>query len=241
MSTKLISYLSFGYPSIDKSLEMAKHYIESGCDMIECDFPTDNAFLDSELISGRMKKALESCSDYDKYFEGIKTLRKLYPQIPLILLAYDHTIRKIGVEKYVDFCKENNTMDMILVGIEDESVKKKLIDNGIKISCYVQYFLDKREIEIAKNSNGFTYMQGKPTNCKPKEGYETLKDCINYLRESGLKNPVYCGVGISTPEDIKMAKDAGADGVFVGSAIMNRQNDIEEMKRYIRLLKEATK
>lgn len=241
MSTKLICYLSFGFPSIDESLEMAKHYIESGCDMIECDFPTDNAFLDSELIGGRMKKALEACPNYDEYFEGIRKLRKMHPEVPLILLAYEHTLVKIGVDKFIDFCKENNTLDMILVGIEDESIKAKLIENGIRLSCYVQYFLDETEVEIASRSNGFVYMQGKPTNCEPKKGYEELKDCIGYLREKEIKNPVYCGVGISTPEDIEMAKNAGADGVFIGSAIMNRQNDIEDMKSYIRLLKNATK
>lgn len=240
MSTKLICYLSFGYPSIDESIKIAEHYIESGCDMIECDFPTDNAFLDSEMISTRMKKSLEACSDYEKYFEGIKKLKNKHNDFPLILLAYEHTIKKIGIDRFIQFCKENNTLDMILVGLEGDEVKQKLIDNGIRLSCYVQYFLDEEEIDMAKKSNGFVYMQSKPTNCEPRMGYESLKSCINYLREKGIDNPVYCGVGISTPEDIKMAKEAGADGVFVGSAILKLHDDIEKMKNYIVDLKKAT-
>ena len=32
MSIKTICYLSFGYPTIEKSIEMAGRYIEGGCD-----------------------------------------------------------------------------------------------------------------------------------------------------------------------------------------------------------------
>ena len=31
---KLICYLSNGYPSIEASIEMAKTYVEAGCDII---------------------------------------------------------------------------------------------------------------------------------------------------------------------------------------------------------------
>ena len=57
---KLICYLSNGYPTIESSVEMAGIYSEAGCDVIEIDFPSRNPYLESELISGRMAKALEN-------------------------------------------------------------------------------------------------------------------------------------------------------------------------------------
>ena len=73
---KLICYLSNGYPTIESSIEMAEIYSEAGCDVIEIDFPSANPYLESELISGRMAKALENCSDFQKYMDGMVTAKK---------------------------------------------------------------------------------------------------------------------------------------------------------------------
>ena len=37
---KIICYLSYGYPSIEYSLKMAKCDFEAGADMMECSLPT---------------------------------------------------------------------------------------------------------------------------------------------------------------------------------------------------------
>ena len=67
----LICYLSNGYPTIESSKKVAQEYVEAGCDIIEIDFPSHNPFFESELIAGRMKKALENCSDYSAYMKGM--------------------------------------------------------------------------------------------------------------------------------------------------------------------------
>ena len=41
------------------------------------------------------------------------------------------------------------------------------------------------------------------------EKYPTLKDCVQYLRECGIDRPIYCGVGVHAPEDVKLVKEAG--------------------------------
>jgi len=45
-------------------------------------------------------------------------------------------------------------------------------------------------------------------------------------------------VGIHTPEVVLMAKEAGADGVFVGSAILKLQNDPAKLQEAIRCFKQ---
>ncbi|MGB4695305.1 MAG: tryptophan synthase subunit alpha, partial [Bacilli bacterium] len=51
--------------------------------------------------------------------------------------------------------------------------------------------------------------------------------------------PIYCGVGISSPEDIRRVKEAGADGALVGSLVLKLHNDIPKMSATIRALKAA--
>lgn len=235
MSVKIIGYLSYGYPNIEESIERADIYIEAGCDFLEVDFPTDNAFLDSDFIGSRMKSAMEACNDFDKYFDGIKTLKEKYPDTPIILLAYEHTIKAIGMEKFITRCKELETYDLIMVGLENEDVKNQLIAEGIKISCWVPFDLPKENVESALHSNGFVYLQSKSSG-EEKEGYETLDKCVAYLRERGLKNPIYCGVGVSTREDIIRIEEAGADAAFIGSALLKQETN-QDIIHYIKSLK----
>lgn len=233
----LICYLSNGFPSIEASIKMAEHYTSSGCDIIEVDFPSRNPYLESALIQDRMAKALVNCDDYNKYMDGIVTIKKENPTSRIILLSYEDTVLEIGVDKFVTYCKENDLLDLIFVGLKNEDVKNTLIENGIRVSCYVQHHLPKEEVASALKSNGFVYLQAKPTSNNINPDYPTLDKCIVYLRENGVSRPIYCGVGISSEEDVRYAKTAKADAVFVGSAILKLHGDLEKMSDKIKSLK----
>ncbi len=236
---KLICYLSNGYPTIDSSIEMAKDYIDAGCDIIEVDFPSSDPYLEGEYIANRMKEALTACNDYQKYMDGIVEIKNSHPNTKFILLSYENTILEIGLDRFIKFCVDNNMLDLIYVGKDNLELKSKLIANGIKISCYVQYHMDENEIKAAVESNGFVYMQAKPTTNNVNPEFPTLKDCIDHLKSLGIKREIYCGVGIYAPEDIKMAREAGADGVFVGSTVLKLHTDIPKMKETIALFKKT--
>ena len=232
----IILYLSNGYPTIEASIQMAKEYADAGCGMIEIDFPSHDPFLESELIKERMKKALEACDDYDAYMEEIVRVKKELPQVKLLVLSYENTVREIGIDKYIRFCLDNDLKDVLLVGVTDNEVKDRFLEAGLRVSCYVQFQMLEEEIQSAKDSNGFVYLQAKVT---PGQGYvnpqyPTLKDCIRCLREHGIDRPIYCGVGVHAPEDVKMVKEAGGDAAFVGSTILKLQGDLPAMKEKIR-------
>lgn len=236
---KLICYLSNGYPTIESSIEMAKIYTQAGCDVIEVDFPSHDPYLEGELIAGRMKKALENCNDYDKYMEGIVKIKKDNPNTKILLLAYGNTINEIGEDKFIKFCLDNDIKDLIFIG-EDSRLLNKLMNSGIKTSCYVQFHLPEDEVKNALESNGFVYMQAKPMTNNINEKYPTLKDCIAQLKSLGINREIYCGVGVRDVDDVKMVKEANADGVFVGSTILKLHDNIPELKKKIAELKSAT-
>jgi tryptophan synthase alpha chain len=234
---ELICYLSNGYPTIGDSITVAGMYGEAGCDAIEVDFPGRNPYLESAYIADRMAKALEMCDDYGAYMEGIARIKARQPGLHFILLLYEDTLLEIGYERFLRFCAEHDMYDLILVGQKDDSINRALMNDGMRVSCYVQFELKASEVEQAKNSNGFVYMQAKAPPEKINPAYPALKDCIAYLRKQGISRPVYCGVGIHTPDDVGMAKEAGADGVFVGSSILKLHNDREKLIQTIREFK----
>lgn len=233
---EIILYLSNGYPTIASSIQMANEYADAGCNMIEIDFPSHDPFLESDLIKSRMKKALEACDDYEAYMEEIVQVKKNLPHVKLLVLSYENTIQEIGTERFIRFCVENDFKDVLLVGLSSNEIKDRIIAAGIRVSCYVQYQMLEEEIESAKNSNGFVYLQAKPT---PGQGfvnpdYPNLKDCVKCLRDHGIDRPIYCGVGVHSPEDVRMVKEAGGDAAFIGSTILKLQEDIPAMKEKIR-------
>lgn len=229
---EIICYLSNGFPSIESSFQMAIEYADAGSKMMEIDFPSRDPYLEGDYIAGRMAKALEACDNYDQYMESIIAVKKRLPDVKLLVLAYENTVEEIGTEKFIAFCLENDFRDILLVGLKDKKIKDQIINAGIKVSCYVQYQMLDEEIEMAKASNGFVYMQAKPTG-NVNEKYPELKDCIACLREHGIERPIYCGVGVHAPEDVKMVKDAGGDAAFVGSTILKLHEDIPAMKDMI--------
>ncbi|HBZ6637725.1 tryptophan synthase subunit alpha [Clostridium botulinum] len=235
---EIICYLSNGYPTIEDSYRIAEEYADAGCNMIEIDFPSRDPYLESEYIADRMAKSLEACDDYDKYMDSIVAVKKNLPNVKLLVLAYENTVEEIGVDKFINFCLENDFKDILLVGLRNEEIKNKIIENGLRVSCYVQYHLLPEEIEYAKKSNGFVYLQAKPNPGMINPKYPELSDCVEHLRECGIDRPIYCGVGVHAPEDVKMVKEAGGDAAFVGSTILKLQTDIPAMKDMIRKFKE---
>ena len=75
MGVKTICYLSFGYPSIEGSIEAAGYYVEGGADAIEVSLPPHNPYRDSAFIQGLYKVALEQTENYDDYLDGIAQQR----------------------------------------------------------------------------------------------------------------------------------------------------------------------
>mgnify|MGYP001251475848 FL=1 len=236
MSFKMICFLPLGYPTLDDSLALADMYAAGGCDMIEVGWPTDNAYLDSETVRSSMAAALQNCSDPERYFETIVRIRQKHPDIPLILLVYDHSVVELGEEKFMGFCRAQGIDRLILVGEKDGRIKKEMMRNGLEVTCYVPFHLPDEEVGAAVDSNGFIYLQAKPA-AEVKPGFETLEACIRFLKEEAAQRDIYCGVGVATSEDVRMVKQAGADGVFLGSPLLKRISDPPELQRYLHEVK----
>jgi tryptophan synthase alpha chain len=237
---KLICYLSNGYPTIEAGIAMADRYVEAGCDAIEIDLPARDPYLEGENIVSRMKTALAACDDLRAYLEAAAVVRRRHPDVTLLLLAYEASILEIGLEAFGDFCLANGLLDLIVVGRGAAGVKEALIARGLRVSCYVQFQLAAEEVDAALRSNGFVYLQAKPLGGGVNPSWPTLKDCIARLRALGMHRSINCGVGVHSPEDVRMVREAGGDGVFIGSAILKHDHDPEAVMAAIREFKAAS-
>ena len=242
---ELICYLSNGYPTMKESGDTAAAYAEAGCGIIEVALPSRNPYMDNDLIAGHMRKALEQCGDYERYMDHMVLLKKRLPQVHFLLLVYEDTICEIGVKQFSEFCREHGFLDIIRTGVRGKEIQEQLMEQGLLVSCYITSLLPPDEVRQALQSNGFVYLQAKPFHTLPDGEHgemvqKSLKERIACLRSLGIVRPIYCGVGIATPEDVREVEIAGADAVFVGSAILKLLENKEEMVRLIQQMKQAS-
>jgi tryptophan synthase alpha chain len=235
---KLISYLSNGYPSLGGSRDLALRYHEAGIDAMQIDFPAADPYLEGPNIVQRMLTAREKSLDWEAYMENLAAIRKACPDLAFFLLAYEETIEEIGEDRFVGFCLAEGLLDVTFIGAGDSAMKDRLIAAGLRISCYVQFQMDRDEVAAAERGNGFVYLQAKPQVPEDQLRFPELRDCIGYLRPLlAPDRKIYTGVGIRTPQDAVLARDSGSDGVFVGSTFMGVEGYPDELREKIREFK----
>lgn len=231
---KVIGYLTCGYPTIEKSVETAKLYVEGGCDMLEISIPLENN-REKPFLARIMREAIALCGDYDQYLDGIARIAKENPDTEITLLLYDEIVTAIGEEKFVEFCLSCGIRDVNSADLKNARAIRLMNENGIRIAGLVNYNLEEHRIEEAKNATGFIYCQAFPREGQQlKPGFETLDKLLSYLRSRGIGNEIYCGGGIATPEDARIVKAAGADGLFLGTSIITLYDEPEKLKATIK-------
>jgi tryptophan synthase alpha chain len=235
---KLIAYLSNGYPTLEESNARGKFFIQHGIDILEADFPGSDPYLDSEYLQRRIFAALKNESNYDKYMEMLIKLKVETPGVQYLINIYEYTIREIGVEKFIRFMHNINQSQVLLIGKTDPDVRKALKENQLYVSSYVTRGMLSEDLELASNSNGFVYMQGFGDEKEYSNEYPTLKDCVTKVREViGSDRPIYVGVGLHTFERVVQVQQSGADGAFLGSIVLRKEDSGEDMSEYLSKLR----
>lgn len=235
---KLIGYVTSGFPSIEQSIEMAEQYIRGGCDMLEISLPlVENK--EADYLSDVMVKAYTSCPDYGRHLEAIAALVHKYPAVPITLLLYNAVALRIGAEKLGEFCRVNRIQDINSADLSDQHVMEALHANGVRIAGLVRACFDDESIIQAKKTDGFIYMTAFAPAEKCRPGFEALTERIAHVRAAGIHNPIYCGGGVRTPQDAVTVREAGADGVFLGTSILQLHDRPETLVQTVRAFRDA--
>lgn len=238
---KTICYLAGGYPSIQKSSEIAALYLKGGCDAIEWSLPPRDPYIDPPYIADIMRLARAACDDYEVYLKQIENFHKEHPQAEIILLLYQETVEDLTPQRLVSFCRANGIQTILSGNLRDTALTQTLLDGGLEIAASMNYTMLPEELEMLSRSNGFVYLQAMPTpdDLQAGRGKETLKKAVETVRAMGIDRPIYCGVGIRKPEDIAFIKQSGGDGFFLGSLLIQYYNDPEKLVQTIQQFKQA--
>ena len=249
----LIGYITAGLPKPEHTLYLCSALVEGGVDMIELGVPFSDPIADGRTIQESSYIALKNGVKPRSVLK-IADRVKQELNVPLILLSYYNPVYKVGLEGFLGAAKDSGIDGLIIPDLpidEAEEYIKFARRYGIDtIFLASPNTYEDRLKKIVKNTTGFLYLVSLygVTGARERLEDRTIALVRNFSALLDGKLHFAVGFGISKPEHVRAVVSNGADGVIVGSGIMNIVNRsrglkdlLENVKLYVKDLKSATK
>lgn len=237
-----VYYFTLACPTIDKTLEKIDQYVQkANVRGIQIDMPSKDPYGETDMVKAMMAKCLQDYNEnYDAYMDAIRSIRKKHPDLEIHVVVYPDVVETIGIEKFTDFCKEINAFTVRIAGTETfENFITYLNEHGVVTSDCINYAMPEEDIVRCRNTKGIIHMRTKRKTEAPNRGLETWKQRLDYVRGKGVTARVFATADMKTAQDLINAREAGADGVYVGNVLMNLWNDEEALWKLLREMQQT--
>ncbi|MDD5597575.1 MAG: tryptophan synthase subunit alpha [Victivallaceae bacterium] len=231
----LVIYVTMGCPDLDSSERLVRDLIAAGADIIELGVPFSDPMADGAVIQESGRRALASGTTLPGVLEKAARLRKS-GETPMILFSYYNVILAYGVEKLAADAAAAGIDGLLAIDLPYEhrdEVLPELDKNGL---CLIPFIAPttplERAVKIVSDATGFVYsITSKGVTGGGTDFDIELEKRMKKIRAASPV-PVVAGFGIDSPEK---AKDlAGfSDGIIVGSAVMKRINECDDIEKGI--------
>lgn len=215
-----VYYIINGWPSVEKTIEMADRYVEHGVNAIQICMPSKNPWGESQFIQDRMRHALDTYGDdYTVFMDCIREIRRRHPDLEFHQVLYNDVAEAIGLEAFADYCLEINTYTVMVDNLETANY---LNSRGVRTTDFLMYDMPEYMVQRAVESKNLVMLRSnnRYENMAPRDGMSTWKQRISWLRSRGVEGPIYPVSGISTKEQLQEVKEAGAEGAYIGTVLM---------------------
>ncbi|MDR0587789.1 MAG: tryptophan synthase subunit alpha [Burkholderiales bacterium] len=248
-----IPFVMLGDPTLDVCQKAMDVLVQSGADALELGIPFSDPVADGAVIQRAGVRALSAGVTPDDCFALIKRLRARYPHLPIGLLVYANIVIHRGLEDFYQRAYDSGA-DSVLIA--DLSIKESapFIAAAQKAKIAPVFVAppnadDDTLSHVARLSQGYVYFLGRVGVTGADRAMQMpASPKLQTLRDHHSA-PIVIGFGISTPEHVKTAMAAGADGAISGSAIVKimeeHLSDANAMSQalaaFVRSMKAATK
>ncbi|SIR96285.1 tryptophan synthase subunit alpha [Natronorubrum thiooxidans] len=237
----LITYLTAG----DPSLEDTKAYVEAldrgGADLIELGLPFSEPIAEGPTIQAAINRALDAGTTPAGFFELVDELET---EAPLLVMTYYNMILQYGdseaprasesdaappqskpdVRLFVERAAEVGLSGIIVPDLpaeESEPLRAACDEHGLDLVFIVAPTTEGERLEtIMSQVSGFAYVQARlGTTGARADVSNATHDSL--ARLSAYDVPKAVGFGVSKGDHAAEIIEAGADGVIVGSALID--------------------
>ena len=221
----LVTYFMGGDPDFETSLGIMKALPDAGADVIELGMPFSDPMADGPAIQMAGQRALKGGQTLATTLDLAREFRKQDDETPIVLMGYYNPIYIYGVDKFLDDARSAGIDGLIVVDLPPEMDDELCIPAVQKDVNFIRLATpttdEKRLPTVLRNTSGFVYyvsMNGITGSALPDPS--TISGAVERIK-AHTDLPVCVGFGVKTADHAK-AIGAVADGVVVGSAIVNQ-------------------
>jgi len=243
----LIPFITAGDPNFEKTIEIGNLLFDAGADILELGIPFSDPIADGPTIQASSQRALENGITPIKV---MAIARKLSHRGPLVFMTYYNIPLQYGIERFVVDAKNNGVAGLIIPDLpleEAQPVMEICKRNKLAFILFVTPTTDEARIsQILKKSTGYVYLVSNLAVTGEQKSVANLtKQLVANIQKTArsFNMPISVGFGISSEKHVREIIDAGADGVIIGSAIINKINNdsLKHLSEFVSLMKANTK
>jgi len=225
---KFVPYICCGDPDLEFTYKLIKTFVPYSY-LIELGIPFSDPIADGKTIQKAANRSLKRGTNIEKIFSMVKRLRREKVTIPFVFMSYYNIIYSYGKERFLSKMKEIGVQGMIIPDLpfgEDLEFEKLAREHNISITNLIAPSTRlERAKKILRIPSLFTYLVSVAgtTGARGQVSKESLEFVRKIKNMAGNANAtkLFVGFGISNPEQARQFIKAGADGVIVGSEIIN--------------------
>lgn len=219
-----VPFVVLGDPSPDLSFKIIQTLVENGADALELGIPFSDPLADGPTIQAASIRALNTKTTPKLCFDIIEKVRKHYPDLPIGLLMYANLVFSNGIESFYQTCKEKGVDSVLIADVplqEADVFRQAALTNGIAPIFIAPPDADDATLALVSQlGQGYTYLLSRAgvTGAENK-AEQPIYHLLDKLKAYQAP-PALLGFGISTPQQVKQAIDAGVSGTISGSAVV---------------------
>ena len=229
----LVTFIMAGDPDPKTSLAILRALPKAGADVVELGMPFTDPMADGPAIQAAGLRALRAGQDMGKTLAMVRAFRKDDATTPIVLMGYYNPIYIYGVGRFLADAKAAGVDGLIIVDLppeEDDELCLPALQAGLNfIRLATPTTDDKRLPAVLANTSGFVYyvsITGITGAAAPDP--DVVGAAVARIKRH-TKLPVAVGFGVRTPKQAR-AIAAGAEGVVIGSALVNAVRDSLDKK-----------
>ena len=220
-----IPYMTAGYPTPERFPEVALSLLEYA-DLLEVGLPYSDPLGDGPTVQRASETAIAGGTSTRRTFALIKALRP-HTDKPIFLMTYINPVYALGPAEFMRSAVDAGVDGLILPDLppdEDLDIREQATQAGLALTFLIAPTSTPERVRIVTAAcTGFVYAVSVTGVTGAREG-EALAEVPELIRlaRAYTELPIAVGFGVKDAATAHaVAAGAGADGVVVGSALIN--------------------
>ncbi|EMA33703.1 tryptophan synthase subunit alpha [Haloarcula japonica] len=220
-----VPYLAAGDPNYEASLEYVEALARGGADVIELGLPFSEPIAEGKTIQNAIVRSLEAGMTPDRFFEFVEDLDV---DVPLVCMTYYNLIYQYGEGEgprpFVEKAAAVGIEGLVVPDLPAEEagpLRTACDEFGLDLVFIVAPTTKGDRLErMLEQVSGYVYVQARLGVTGAREDVDDATE-ESLARLSDWDVPKAVGFGIKTGDHAERIVSAGADGVIVGSALVD--------------------